>query len=72
MKKINKTKARKLWNNDKEIFIVPCNMSPASPWYSGSCFCKSRHNQDFDDFIFQYEYYNCVDSETGKRASYYV
>jgi len=74
LKKINKCKARKLWDNGKEILIIPCNMRPDSEWYRNSWFKKELAYMDyaFDKLIWNYEYYNCLDGQTGFYAKYYI
>lgn len=70
MTKINKTAARKLWNENKPFVIVSCNLRPES----GIIFRPEWKNnfRDFDAMVNNFEYYNCRNSETGRRAAYYV
>ncbi len=72
MTKINKTAARKLWNEGKEFTIVPCNMRPEHGVIVPAEWRKSTPYHDFDQFIDRYTYYNCVNAETGRYPAYYV
>ena len=75
--KINKTKARKLYNRGLTIHLLPCKVNPAvlemkdsfiqSVPISLESFCC-----DFDKVLNEYEYYNCCDSSVGSKASHYV
>lgn len=70
MRKINKTAARKLWNEKKEFVIVSCNLRPEygirvrSEW--------TKLYRDFDHFLTYFDAHNCGDSERGRYAAYYV
>lgn len=70
MTKINKTAARKLYNEGKPFIIVACNFRPES----GIRFKPEWKNifRDFDALVNHFEYYNCRNGETGRRAAYYV
>ena len=62
MTKINKTAARKLWNEGKEFTIVACNLRPS--W--------TKNYRDFDQFVDQFTVFNCGNNETGRYPAYYV
>lgn len=82
LKRVNKTKARNLFNKGIDIHIIPCN---ASHTY-GSFVCNVTHQQmhgmfwttisnkqdyTFDEIVNQMEYYNC-NNEIGLYLCYYV
>lgn len=70
MTKINKSTARKYWNEKKEFWITACNMRPVC----GILIQYDRENikeTTFDKYINAFEYYNC-DNQRGRYAAYYV
>jgi hypothetical protein len=84
MTKINKPKARKLFNEGKPFYVQSCNMTPINPWQSAYLY-DSDNIQDwknhcnmlqtttpaFDSLVNNYEYYNC-DHERGRYSSFYI
>ena len=80
--RINKRQARKAYMNGLTVVICPCNLVPFSPWHSEYAVNrKSRESfvideigmqNDFNNLIASYEYYNCPNKETGKYAAFYI
>lgn len=70
MTKINKTTARKLWNEGKEFTIVACNLRPEHGITVRPSWTKNY--RDFDQFVNQFTVFNCGDSETGLHPAYYM
>ena len=73
MTRINKTVARKLWENGKNFIIVPCKCSPCGlgALYTETDLSKDERNEKtFDSFVNAFEFYNC-NSEMGKYAAFY-
>ena len=71
--RINKTKAKGVYQSGKPIAVVPCNMYPFNEWFSAFITQPNRCNEEtFDQFINSYEYYNCGLRECGKYAAYYI
>ena len=70
MTKINKTAARKLWNEGKEFTIVACNLRPEYGITARPSWMKNY--RDFDQFVNQFTVFNCVNNETGRYPAYYV
>lgn len=70
MTKINKTIARKLYNAGKPFIIVSCNLRPEFGIKFRTEWMKQF--KDFDAMVNNFEYYNCRNSETGRRAAYYT
>lgn len=66
--KINKTKARKLVAQCKQVFCAPNNAWLGSAWISP---CEVPFDRDFDKFCNEYVFYNCG-TELGKRIAFYV
>ena len=71
--RINKTKARRLFYQGKDIYIVPCNVSCD---FSNMWILPYKINTTidfhFDTAINNFEYYNCNDKETGLYPAYYI
>lgn len=71
--RINKTKARNLFIQGVNIYIVPCKVVPD---YNNFWIQPYRINygtsDSFDKAINRFEYYNCGDSQTGLYAAYYI
>ena len=73
--RVNKTRARKLFNEGKTVLVICCNFWPTG--LGGEFLATAepallaKEGWDFDKFVKNYEYYNCVNSETGTRAAYY-
>lgn len=70
MEKINKEKARKLFNAGKTIRLCASKINPCNIWgfyadIDASC------NNTFDRLVNEFMYYNCS-TETGKRVCYYI
>ena len=71
-KKVNKTQARKLFLQKKDIYILPCKVYIGNMWikpYIANI--TKKVDFDFDKLINEYEYYNC-NYELGYYASYYI
>ena len=71
MKKINKSTARKLYNEGKEFWITACNMRPEAGILIGSLSFEQMAGVSFDAKVNSFSYYNC-DSERGRYPAYYV
>ena len=71
MKKINKSTARKLYNEGKEFWITACNMRPEYGILIGSLSFEQMAGVSFDAMVNSFSYYNC-DGERGRYPAYYV
>ena len=71
--RINKTKARNLFYENKYIYIVPCNVAPnySNQWIQ-PYMINNQAGRTFDQIINEFEYYNCNDNETGLYTAYYI
>lgn len=75
--KVNKTKARNLFNQGKTVYIVPCKVrfDFNNMWIEPYEINKSKYEyydvDTFDIIINSFEYHNC-NYELGYYASYYV
>lgn len=50
--------------------VVPCNMNPNSPWYSGSGVTFTSEDQ-MNQWLRAFEVQNCVNTQTGRYAAFY-
>lgn len=72
MKKVNKSVARKAFNNGEIVHVVPCKANPASMWFRDSMIVISKlRTPDFDAIVEKFQYYNC-NAQLGKRVAYYI
>lgn len=77
MVRVNKTKARRLWAEGKEVYLQSCK-STFTGWWSHPYLLPSEEEceegvgrKTFDALVNEYEYHNC-DYERGYYAHYYV
>jgi len=71
--KVNKTQARKMYEQGKSLYLLPskvgfCLNAPFMAPYEISK--QSCNNEDFDKIVNTYAYYNC-NQELGRTVSYY-
>jgi len=80
MRKVNKTLARKMFNDGKTIYILPCKIPLNNVWVQpyiiNKTIANSIYNQTFevigfDTIINNFELYNC-NYESGYYATYYI
>ena len=70
--RINKTKARRLYNEGKEIVLYPININPFSMWaYEFVGDNKLYNYSSFDNMVNEFENYNCV-GELGRYTKFYI
>lgn len=69
MIKINKTKAKEVFNNGGTVYIIPCKVRFDSMWIQPVAI-DYRYGT-FDAVVNEFEYYNCT-SETGRYSHFYV
>ena len=72
-KKINKSQARKLYQSYKPFTMCASNLRPDM----FGCLINSNDTHDmtdvtFDELVNEFIYYNCINSETGRRVAFYV
>lgn len=68
--RVNKTKARRLYNNGISIYLIPCKISPNSIWF-GTVELSQAIESDFDKAVNAFKYYNCK-YVTGYYPHYYI
>lgn len=81
-KRINKKTARRAYKNGLTVIITPCNLKPFSPWHPEFHLNRESRKEfiadevgienDFNNWVNSFEYYNCINTETGKYAAYYI
>jgi len=74
MEKINKSRARKLYNKGIKIHVVACKVRlENNPWVQPYELSKKENDgSDFDKCINNFEYYNCQYNELGYYSAYYI
>jgi hypothetical protein len=71
-KRINKTIAKKIYDNGNTIYIAPCNARlNGILGYPIAINKDNSDNEDFNIVVNAFIYYNCV-NELGRYPSYYV
>lgn len=70
MTKINKARARKLFNEGKQVWIVSCNLRPEYGILLNAD-CYQGLENDFDKIVHCYEYYNC-NRYSGYYSAFYI
>lgn len=70
--RISKARARKMFNNSETVYFCACNLKPGYPWYPEAAIKKEYTFNTFENAVNCFEFYNCVNSETGKYAAFYT
>lgn len=70
MERVNKTVARKLFNEGKQFWMTACNMRPEYGILVNAPIYKEEQT-DFDELVNAFAYYNCG-NETGRYPAYYI
>ena len=81
-KRIDKKTARTAYKNGLTVVIIPCNLRPFTPWHNEYNLNRRSREQfaadeigivnDFNNYINSFEYYNCINSETGRYTAFYI
>lgn len=70
--RISKQAARKRFHDCKATYMTPCNFRPDSQWAQPVAIPVYDTHNSFTEIVNAFEYYNCINSETGKYAAFYV
>lgn len=70
--RISKQEARRRFNECKATYITACNLRPDSPWGKAAAVPVYDTHNSFTEFVNAFEYYNCINTETGKYAAFYI
>lgn len=72
--RINRNKARKAYEEGKEVLFIPVNCNPLSSYFNLGIWEQKSLEGQYDSFEKLYNaftYYNC-NSETGKYIAFYI
>ena len=74
LRKIDKRKARKLFNNHTPIYLLSSNFNETDTniLNFGTVIEKKNDNFIFDNLVNNFSYYNCINSETGKYPHFFI
>lgn len=67
--RISKHQARKIYDNNGELYIIPCKMNPENPW--GMLMGPVNTFYSFDTMVNSATYYNCG-SGMGNYLAFYI
>lgn len=83
--RVSKAAARKAYAAGKTVYMQSCNFRLFSFWTSPAVLNRIQVESDpidginenaivkyFDKFVNSFEYYNCINLETGKYAAFYM
>lgn len=73
--RIDKRTARRAFDNGLTVVFCPCNLHPFGFWNCGVEINKSHESfsgYTFDNIVNHFEYYNCINAETGKYSAFYA
>lgn len=80
--RISKNTARTAYRNGLSVVVCPVNLRPGKPYHPEMVLNrKSREHltadeigvkNDFNNQVSSFEYYNCINSETGKYTAFYI
>ena len=68
-RRVRKDVARKIYNNGGSVYMLPENIRLDNAWISPM---EMSGSIPFSDYVNAYEFYNCLNSETGKKAKFFV
>ena len=68
--RVNKKVARRVYNEGGKVLIFAKNLRP--DFFGIVIDKKSNYGRDFDKLVAAYEYYNCINNETGRYAGYII
>lgn len=72
--RINKTEAKRRYNDGENIFFIPCNLNPENNFYNLGIWENKYLWGQYEDFETLYGWYtfcNC-NNETGKYIAFYI
>lgn len=81
-RRITKRTARKAYMAGYTVVLCPCNLRPFNPWGIGASINRKDRaiyvadeigvENDFNNLVASNEWYNCINSETGRYAAFYI
>ena len=70
--RVNKQKAKRLYNQGESVTIIPCNVPLLNLWIGGYTFnIQQTEHREFDKIINSFMFYNCS-YQLGRYPAYYV
>jgi len=70
-KRITKQAARKLYEKGEPVLFCPVNLIPGGFWGHG-CIVTKEEGRTFEQALNAFEYYNCINNETGYYTAFYI
>ena len=67
--RIDKRKARNLFELGIDIYVYPSNLRPSGPWGSAMLL---DHLENFESQVNSATYYSCINSQTGYYLNFYL
>lgn len=72
-RRVNRTKARTAYAHHLSVIFCPCNLRPGAPWHPEAAIDpRNDPEASFDTVDNLFTWYNCTNSETGRRPAYYI
>lgn len=69
--RITKTEARRRFDSGEAIALCASNLRPGAPWNPEVIVKRGGFYEHFDNKVNCFEFYNCINSETGRKAAFY-
>jgi hypothetical protein len=69
--RIDKRKARNLFERGVKIYLVPSNFAPFGAWIQ-PFEISLNSSASFEQLETSFKYYNCINAQTGYFPSYYI
>jgi hypothetical protein len=70
-KRITKRTAERLYELGQPVLLCPVNLIPGGPWGIG-CIITKEEGTTFTKQLNAFEYYNCINNETGYYTTFYI
>lgn len=73
--RIDKKSAQKAYDDGATVLFCPVNMCPFTPWHLEVEVNKNHKiyiGRTFDEVVAAFEYYNCMNDETGRYTAFYI
>lgn len=71
--RVNKAKARSVYNENKKVYLLPCKVRPTNFFMTvkTSFIQLENAHMSFDEKVNAFEYYNCCEN-LGRYCSYFI
>ena len=80
--RISKDRARAAYINGLSVILCPVNLRPGEPYHPETVINRKNREQftadeigvknDFNNCVGSFEFYNCLNTETGKYTAFYI